>query len=63
MMRIAKAYNPVIEIQQALDCVKEKGYCWWGDKVWHRIKRKKNKKIEKSKKPKVWTKDDLALKK
>ena len=30
MMRIAKAYNPVIEIQQALDCVKEKGYCWWG---------------------------------
>ena len=36
---------------------------WWGDKVWHRIKRKKNKKIEKSKKPKVWTKDDLVLKK
>lgn len=30
MMRIAKAYNPVIEIQQALDCVNEKGYCWWG---------------------------------
>jgi len=25
MMRIAKAYNPVIEIQQALDCVNEKG--------------------------------------
>jgi DNA invertase Pin-like site-specific DNA recombinase len=35
---------------------------WWGSKVWHRIKRKKNKKVKKSKKPKVWTKDDLVLK-
>lgn len=34
---------------------------WWGSKVWHRIKRKKNKKVKKSKKPKVWTKDDLVL--
>ena len=30
MMRIAKANNPVIEIQECLDCVNEKGYCWWG---------------------------------
>ena len=30
MMRIAKAKNPVIEIQECLDCVKDKGYCWWG---------------------------------
>ena len=29
-MRIAKANNPVIEIQECLDCVNEKGYCWWG---------------------------------
>ena len=33
---------------------------WWGDKVWHRkMKLKKNKKIKKSKKPKVWTTDNL----
>ena len=30
MMRIAKADNPVVEIQECLDCVSEKGYCWWG---------------------------------
>ena len=29
-MRIAKANVPTIEIRQALECVKEKGYCWWG---------------------------------
>ena len=30
MMRIAKANFPTTEIRQALECVKEKGYCWWG---------------------------------
>lgn len=37
---------------------------WWGDKVWHRkMKLKKNKKIKKTKMPKVWTTDNLNLKK
>jgi putative DNA-invertase from lambdoid prophage Rac len=37
---------------------------WWGNKVWHRKKKlKKNKKVKKSMKPKVWTTDNLTLKK
>ena len=30
MMRIARAEDPDKEIADALSCVDEKGYCWWG---------------------------------
>ena len=32
---------------------------WWGSKVWHKVRTKKNKRVKKPKRPKVWDKDDL----
>ena len=33
---------------------------WWGSKVWHRVRTRKNKRVKKPKRPKVWDKDDLG---